>query len=40
MKDRILKSVEEVLDGGLKENVSYELGLIFRLSNRSFKKNA
>jgi len=39
MKDRILKSVEEALDGGLKENVPYELGLIFKLSSRSIKKN-
>ena len=39
MKDRILKSVKEALDGGLKENVPYELGLIFRLSSRSIKKN-
>jgi hypothetical protein len=40
MKYRILKSVEDALDGGLKENVPYELGLIFRLSSRSIKKNA
>ena len=38
MRSRILKSVEEALDGGLKENVPYELGLIFRLSSRSIKK--
>jgi hypothetical protein len=40
MRSRILKSVEDALDGGLKENVPYELGLIFRLSSRSIKKNA
>ena len=40
MKYRILKSVKEALDDGLKENVPYELGLIFKLSSRSIKKNA
>jgi hypothetical protein len=39
VKTRILKSVEKAIDEGLKENVPFERTILFRASERSFKKN-
>ena len=37
MKERILKSVENAINEGLKENVPFKRTILFRMSERSFK---
>lgn len=39
IKNRIIKNVEKAFNEGLKENVPYKRVVLFRASDRSFKKN-